>query len=138
VIEFDCLFLIKGKQPLNIFQQLKTKQVVGKENDPTIKINTKVVNKMNFISTLSFSLTSNIYSYNQFNNFFKKAIALFFFNYNKPIQKKANFTLANLYTYKFILSFLYSRKLNLITPQLLKFFILRFHNKSLNTFKFLL
>jgi len=136
VVEFDCLFLLKGKQSLHIFQQLKTKQLVSKEH--TITLNTKVANQMNFISTLSFSLRSNIYSYNKFNNFFKKALSLFFFNYNKPIQNKAHFTLANLYAYKFILSFLYSRKLNFIAPKLLKFFILRFHNKNLNTFKFLL
>ena len=136
VVEFDCLFLLKEKQSLHIFQQLKTKQLVSKEH--TITLNTKVANKMNFISTLSFSLRSNIYSYNKFNNFFKKAVSLFFFNYNKPIQNKAHFTLANLYACKFILSFLYSRKLNFIAPKLLKFFILRFHNKNLNTFKFLL
>ena len=136
VVEFDCFYLIKEKQSLKMFEKLKKEQIASKKY--SLKMNTKLVNKIDFISILSFSFNSNMDFFRKFTNSYKKAITLFFFNYNKPKQNKAYFTLANFYTYKFLLSFLYSRKLNLLTPKLLKFFLLKFHNKNLNTLKFLL
>ena len=116
---------------------------------PTLKLN-------NFDLILSF--------YNQHQTFFIiKSIETLknnrYFNYNLIIQKnifmfhfnfiklystnnielnKNKFYLLKLYAYKFFISFIFSRKINSITPKLLNFFLLKTKKNSINLLKNLL
>lgn len=67
---------------------------------------------------------------------------MFFFNFtpsnvfDKIINSK--YSILNFYTYKYIFSFLSTRKFNYLNLNLFKFFLIKFNKKNLNLLKFLL
>ena len=107
----------------------------------TISINFSIFNTITLISILMFNKI-NINKIKKYNFLIQKNLYMFFFNFNKNttkfVFKKTNFSILNLYTYKFLFSFLYTRKINTISINTLKFFLLKFNTTNINTLKFLM
>jgi len=151
LIELDCFFFLKSNNNIflnfinyknKIFVNVKnTQQIKAKVYFNTITTNFTIYASSLFISKLFYKLNkTNLLIKHNFN--LQKNLYMFFFNFTKQDItskiKNYNFSLLNLYTYKFLFSFLYTRKINNITPQFLKFFLLKFNKKDINNLKFLL
>lgn len=144
--EIANLILIHNK---NIYLNLikyKTKKLYFNKNYNIFKllfitsnINWAHFNKIILYSKKKFKFnTINI----QLNFFIQKNLYMFFFNFtpsnvfDKIINSK--YSILNFYTYKYIFSFLSTRKFNYLNLNLFKFFLIKFNKKNLNLLKFLL
>lgn len=82
--------------------------------------------------------------YFNYNLIIQKNIFMFHFNFIKLYNtnnielNKNKFYLLKLYSYKFLISFIFSRKINSITPKLLNFFLLKTKKNTINLLKNLL
>ena len=150
LIEIDTLLFLKYTNIIFInFIDYKNKILAYTKINyiwPNISFNTININLTLYNSILLFSILLimklNNFATKKYNFLLQKNLYMFFFNFNKNYTwnrpKNIKFSLINLYIYKFLFSFLYTRKINNITPNILKFFLLKFNKKNINTLKFLL
>ena len=123
---------------LNLIKYKTKKLYLNKKNNVLkLLLNTSNINLVNFNKII---LYFNTVSKNtKYNFYLQKNVYMFFFNFNplSVLNKTIKYSVLNLYTYKYIFSFLSTRKFNYLNWNLLKFFLIKFSKKNLNLLKFL-
>lgn len=143
--ELNNLILVSNTNIyLNLIKYKTKKLHLNKKNTNVFKLifNTSTINLVNFNKVLLyFNTISKIKNNNtKYNFFMQKNLYMFFFNFNplSVLNKTIKYSVLNLYIYKYIFSFLTTRKFNYLNWNLLKFFLIKFNKKNLNLLKFLL
>ena len=147
LIELNFIFILKNNSIINFYCKSKKNTLIYTKNmyfAPKINYNTININKFIFVGLNKILLThfTSYFVIKKHNFLIQKNFYMFSFNFIKHFNyftnNKTKTTLFNIYLYKFLISFLYTRKINNISINILKFFLLRFKKKNIHILKFLL